>query len=123
MYATSYHRASSADEAVKMMQESDNAKFVSGGQTLIPTMKQRLAAPDDLIDLRHIDAMKGITVNGTEVTIGAATCRRSALQFAVWHLISATRRFGTWERWAARSPTTIRLPIIPRQCSRLTRRS
>ncbi len=74
MYATSYHRASSADEAVKMMQESDNAKFVSGGQTLIPTMKQRLAAPDDLIDLRHIDAMKGITVNGTEVTIGAATC-------------------------------------------------
>lgn len=73
MYATSYHRASSAEEAVKMMQESEGAKFISGGQTLIPTMKQRLAAPSDLIDLRHIEAMKGITVDGKQVTIGAAT--------------------------------------------------
>ena len=47
---------------------------MSGGQTLIPTMKQRLAAPSDLIDLRHIDAMKGVTIDGGTVTIGAATC-------------------------------------------------
>lgn len=73
MYNTTYHRASSAEDAVAKLAASDDGKFVSGGQTLIPTMKQRLAAPTDLIDLRHIDAMKGITVNGKDVTIGAAT--------------------------------------------------
>lgn len=73
MYATNYHRASSTDEAVSLLGKSDNAKFVAGGQTLLPTMKQRLAAPDDLIDLRHIDAMKGITVDGNQITIGAGT--------------------------------------------------
>ena len=71
MYNTNYHRASSVEDAVKTMDSSDDAKFVSGGQTLIPTMKQRLAAPSDLIDLRHVDSMKGITVKGDQITIGA----------------------------------------------------
>jgi CO/xanthine dehydrogenase FAD-binding subunit len=73
MYETSYKRAGSVDEAVKMMGESDGGKFVAGGQTLIPTMKQRLAAPDALIDLRHIGDQKGIAVNGKDVRIGAGT--------------------------------------------------
>ena len=73
MYNTNYHRASSVEDATSKMGGADDGKFVSGGQTLIPTMKQRLAAPSDLIDLRHIDSMKGITVSGNEVTIGAGT--------------------------------------------------
>lgn len=73
MYATNYHRVSSAEEAAALMGKSDNAKFMSGGQTLLPTMKQRLADASDLIDLRHIDAMKGITVDGSQITIGAGT--------------------------------------------------
>jgi CO/xanthine dehydrogenase FAD-binding subunit len=73
MYDVNYHRASSAEEAVAMMKKASEGKYLSGGQTLLPTMKQRLAAPSDLIDLRHIAAMKGITVNGDQVTIGAAT--------------------------------------------------
>jgi carbon-monoxide dehydrogenase medium subunit len=73
MYETNYHRAASSEEAVKLMGSAGDGKFMAGGQTLIPTMKQRLAAPTDLIDLRHIAAMKGITVNGDTVTIGAAT--------------------------------------------------
>jgi carbon-monoxide dehydrogenase medium subunit len=73
MYETNYHRASSVEDATKKMGGADDAKYVSGGQTLIPTMKQRLAAPSDLIDLRHIDSMKGITVKGNQVTIGAGT--------------------------------------------------
>ena len=73
MYETKYHKASSAEEAVSMLASADDGKFMSGGQTLIPTMKQRLAAPSDLIDLSRIDAMKGITVAGSQVTIGAAT--------------------------------------------------
>ena len=51
------------------MAAAEDGKFVSGGQTLIPTMKQRLAAPSDLIDLRHIEAMKGISVDGNQVTL------------------------------------------------------
>lgn len=73
MYETNYHRASSVEDAAKKMGGADDAKYVSGGQTLIPTMKQRLAAPSDLIDLRHVDSMKGITVKGNQVTIGAGT--------------------------------------------------
>lgn len=73
MYATNYHRASSVDEAVKLLSGKPEAKYVSGGMTLIATMKQRLAAPTDLVDLRHIPSLKGIRVDGRKVTIGAAT--------------------------------------------------
>ncbi|CAN7441511.1 xanthine dehydrogenase family protein subunit M [Rhizobium rhizogenes] len=73
MYATNYHRASSVDEAVKLLSGADEGKYVSGGMTLIATMKQRLASPSDLVDLRHIPSLKGIRVDGRKVTIGAAT--------------------------------------------------
>ncbi|MGI9400160.1 MAG: FAD binding domain-containing protein [Rhizobiaceae bacterium] len=73
MYETKYHRASSADEAVKMIGSAEDGMFISGGQTLIPTMKQRLASPSDLVDVRNIGAMKGVKVDGNKVTIGAAT--------------------------------------------------
>lgn len=73
MYQTTYRRASSVSEAVKLLAEADDGKFVAGGQTLIPTMKQRLAAPSDLIDLRHIAELRGVTVSGDSVKIGAGT--------------------------------------------------
>ena len=73
MYATNYHRASSVDEAVKLQSSAEESKYVSGGMTLIATMKQRLASPSDLVDLRHIPSLKGIRVDGRRVTIGAAT--------------------------------------------------
>ncbi len=73
MYETNYHRASSVEDAARLMGEAGEGKYLAGGMTLIATMKQRLAAPSDLIDLRHIGAMKGITVNGRDVTIGAGT--------------------------------------------------
>lgn len=73
MYSTNYHRASSVADAVKLIKKADDGKFVSGGMTLIPAMKQRLAAPSDLVDLRHIKDLKGIKVSGKNVTIGAGT--------------------------------------------------
>lgn len=73
MYETQYHRASSVQDAVSRMDAAGEGKYVSGGMTLIPTMKQRLASPSDLIDLRHIADMQGISVNGRSVRIGAAT--------------------------------------------------
>ncbi|MFB2553550.1 FAD binding domain-containing protein [Ensifer soli] len=73
MYETHYHRASSVEDAVKQMSDAGEGKYLSGGMTLIATMKQRLAQPSDLIDLRHIDGLRGISVNGRTVRIGAAT--------------------------------------------------
>ena len=73
MYNTSYHRASSVSDATTQFAASEEAKYLAGGMTLIATMKQRLASPSDLVDLRHIADMKGITINGSKVRIGAGT--------------------------------------------------
>ena len=51
MYETSYTRAKDAADAAKKMKAADDGAYLSGGMTLLPTMKQRLAAPSDLIDL------------------------------------------------------------------------
>jgi carbon-monoxide dehydrogenase medium subunit len=72
MYATTYHRPASLDEAVELIGSGDG-KFLAGGQTLIPAMRLRLAAPSDLIDLAHISQLKGIEVSGRTVTIRAGT--------------------------------------------------
>jgi carbon-monoxide dehydrogenase medium subunit len=73
MYSTTYHRPSSVDEAVSLFGKGKEAKFLAGGQTLIPVMKQRLAAPSDVIDLARIKDLVGIDVSGDTVTIRAAT--------------------------------------------------
>lgn len=73
MYNTNYHRASSVADATALFGKGEEAKYVSGGMTLIATMKQRLASPSDLVDLRHIAEMKGISVNGSKIRIGAGT--------------------------------------------------
>ncbi|QDB99700.1 xanthine dehydrogenase family protein subunit M [Mesorhizobium sp. 8] len=72
MYSVNYHRASSVADAAKLLKSGD-AKLVSGGMTLIPAMKTRLAAPSDLVDVSRIEALKGVKVSGKTVTIGAAT--------------------------------------------------
>lgn len=73
MYQTTYHRAASIDDAVATFGKGSDAKYLSGGQTLLPVMKQRLAAPTDVIDLARIPALIGIEVGGDSVTIKAAT--------------------------------------------------
>ena len=83
MYATNYHRAASVSEASSLFAGGAEAKYVSGGMTLIPTMKQRLAAPGDLVDLRHVPDMKGIAVDGRRVRIGATTTHAEVAASAV----------------------------------------
>lgn len=73
MYNTTYHRASSVADAAATFGNGDDAKYLAGGMTLIATMKQRLASPSDLVDLGHIADLKGISVNGSTVRIGAGT--------------------------------------------------
>jgi carbon-monoxide dehydrogenase medium subunit len=73
MYQTTYHRPATLAEAAQLFTGANEARYLSGGQTLIPTMKQRLAAPSDVIDLSQIAELKGITVTASEVSIGAAS--------------------------------------------------
>lgn len=73
MYETQYHRPRSLAEAAGLFTSTGDAAFISGGHTLLPAMKARLAASGNLIDLRHIPELKGIEVSGDTVSIGGAT--------------------------------------------------
>jgi carbon-monoxide dehydrogenase medium subunit len=72
MYQTKYHKPGSISDAVAAL-GSEGAKILSGGQTLLPTMKQHLAAPSDLVDVTGIAELSGICPGDGEVVIGAAT--------------------------------------------------
>ena len=54
MYALSYFRPASLDEAIAFLNAHPEAKPLSGGMTLVPTLKQRLAAPSHLVDLSRL---------------------------------------------------------------------
>lgn len=73
MHNTTYHKASSAADAASLLASAEDGALLAGGQTLIPTMKQRLAAPSDLVDISGVSEMRGITVSGKRVTIGSMT--------------------------------------------------
>lgn len=73
MYETIYHRPSSIDEAAALSAKDAEAKYLAGGHTLIPVMKQRLAAPTSVIDIGRIPALIGVEASGDTLTIKAAT--------------------------------------------------
>jgi carbon-monoxide dehydrogenase medium subunit len=80
MYETTYHRASSVAEATALFGKGKDAKFLSGGQTLLPVMKQRLAAPSDVIDVARIKELVGVEASGDTLTIKAATTHYDVAQ-------------------------------------------
>lgn len=72
--AFNYHRPGSIDEALAMhVAAGDDARFIAGGQSLVPMMSLRLAAPSDLIDLNTVDQLSGISHGATHTLIGAMT--------------------------------------------------
>jgi aerobic carbon-monoxide dehydrogenase medium subunit len=73
MYETIYHRASSVDEAAALFAKGSEPKYLAGGHTLIPVMKQRLASPSDVIDLGKIKELIGVETTADALTIKAAT--------------------------------------------------
>lgn len=74
MYNFNYHRPGSLDDAVALLGKGDDPTLLAGGMTLIPTLKQRLAQPSDVIDLAALGDLNSIKVAGGTVTIGAMTC-------------------------------------------------
>lgn len=73
MFTFTYHRPTALDEARGLFGAADDGIYLAGGQTLIPTMKQRLAAPSDVIDLAGIGDLHGVDVSDDTVRIGAGT--------------------------------------------------
>ncbi len=73
MYEFSYVKPASLDEAAQLLANHDDAKPLSGGMTLIPTLKQRLAQPSHLIDIAALTELRGIEVTAGQLIIGAAT--------------------------------------------------
>lgn len=82
MYDVTYHRAASVDDAAAKFSAASDGQLLAGGQTLLPTMKHRLAAPSDLVDLRGIADLVGVKVSGRKVTIGAMTTHAAVAENA-----------------------------------------
>ena len=93
-----YARARSLEEALDLLDEAaqagDEAKLIAGGQSLLPMMKLRLAAPQVLIDIAGIDRLKNGGFHGSSHTIGALTTYREL----------SRQRFVSRDGTAARTP-------------------
>ncbi|QCI62853.1 FAD binding domain-containing protein [Phreatobacter stygius] len=72
MYPFKYHKAATVRGAVSLLKKAEEPKLLAGGQTLIPTMKQRLASPKAIIDLAGA-GLSGIEQKGRTIVIGAMT--------------------------------------------------
>lgn len=70
MHDFNYHRPTKAADAAKLIKKMRDGALMSGGMTLIPTMKQRLAAPSDVIDLSGL-GNNAIKAAKTKISIGA----------------------------------------------------
>jgi aerobic carbon-monoxide dehydrogenase medium subunit len=73
MYPTRYHRPADLDAAIGLFTAGEDATYLAGGHTLLPTMKQRLAHPSDLIDLCVLPELRGIDLKDGIISIGATT--------------------------------------------------
>ncbi len=78
--AFDYHSPTTLDEAIGLLDRfGDDAKILAGGQSLIPAMRFRLAAPETLIDINRLADLDGLHEQDGELRIGALT-RESALE-------------------------------------------
>lgn len=82
MYSFEYQRATDPKAAVAAINADSDAKFLAGGQSLLPTMRLRLAQPSQLIDVTRIPALKSISVDAGKVTVGAAVCHADVADHA-----------------------------------------
>jgi carbon-monoxide dehydrogenase medium subunit len=98
MYAFEYHRPETVSAAVADLANPD-AKVLAGGMTLLPTMKQRLASPAALIDLKNVQELAGIVREGDNLVVGAMTrhadvARSNVVQAAIPALASLAGLIG-----------------------------
>lgn len=82
MHDFQYRRMQSVAQTVNLLQQDDEAKLLAGGMTLLPTMKQRMAQPSQLLDLCGIEELQGIECNDFTVSIGAGTTHATVARCA-----------------------------------------
>ncbi len=69
-----YVRPSTVDEAVQALASAgEDAKVLAGGQSLLPVLRMRLAAPTTLVDLGRVAELRGVREDGSDLVIGAMT--------------------------------------------------
>ena len=94
-----YYRASSVEEAGRLLKQHPGAKVLAGGHSLVPLLKLRLTQPSALVDIGRIAELKGITVSGSTIRIGALSthtelCASSELKSACPILCEAASMIG-----------------------------
>lgn len=76
-----YHRPDNKAQALQLLgQIGDTGRVLAGGHSLIPMMKLRLATPTDLVDITRLAELKGISVTGGQVEIGAGTTQHELIE-------------------------------------------
>jgi len=80
--STDYYRATSVNDAIKMLGTNEGAKLLAGGHSLIPSMKLRVTNPPMLVDIGHIKGLSEIKVTKEEVSIGALTTHSAVVASA-----------------------------------------
>jgi carbon-monoxide dehydrogenase medium subunit len=68
-----YVAPASVEEALQALSQSDDAKIIAGGQSLLPVLRMRLNAPELVIDIGRIESLRGIREDGDALVIGAMT--------------------------------------------------
>jgi carbon-monoxide dehydrogenase medium subunit len=78
--AFEYARPTSVDEALQAIAEGgDDVKVLAGGQSLIPVMRLRLAAPETVVDLSRVAELRGVRDDGDAIVIGAMTTHHDVM--------------------------------------------
>lgn len=79
-----YVRAETVEEVLALLDRyGDEARILAGGQSLMPTLNMRLSQPEILIDINHLDALKGISIEDGTVRIGALARHVEVMNSAV----------------------------------------
>lgn len=73
-YPFAYHRATSVEDALAVLADhEEDGKLLAGGQSLLPVMKLRLASPATVIDITGLTELRGVSLVGEAVVVGALT--------------------------------------------------
>ncbi|GAA1615014.1 xanthine dehydrogenase family protein subunit M [Kribbella karoonensis] len=71
--AFDYYAPTTVDEALALLREHSDAKVLAGGQSLMPALRLRLAAPETIVDIGKVDNLRGVRDDGDALVIGAMT--------------------------------------------------
>jgi len=92
-----FHRPTSTNDAIGLVARRDGAKFLAGGQSLLPVLKLELAEPSDLVSITGIKELRGIRVDGDAIAIGALTTHDDVSRSAeVAKAIPALAKLAAW---------------------------